>query len=122
MKNLGSTIFLVLGVITFMGLATTKPTVALSGVHMILGALAYRSAKKRYLGEAEFKWIRIGLENVALILIVLSVVLQRDLKYAIVTDPFPNLILPLLIFIAYFLARQWKLKRVEDPALPGSKE
>ena len=70
---------------------------------MILGALAYRSAKKRKLGEVTTTLLRKGLEASALVIIAAAVLLQNDLKNHIANDPVPNVIIPLWAIIAYIV-------------------
>ena len=70
---------------------------------MILGAIAYRSAKNRKLGEVKSTATRLILEITMLLLIVLIIVLQDDLKQLIVTDPIPNALIPLWAVLAYLI-------------------
>jgi hypothetical protein len=70
---------------------------------MIFGALAYRSAKKRRLGEAKTTFVRLALELTLLLLICLIILAQNNLMYLISTDPVPNLIIPLWAILAYLI-------------------
>ncbi len=70
---------------------------------MILGALAYRSAKKRKLGEAKSTLTRQLIEIALVVLICLAVLAQKDLIYLIATDPVPNVIIPLWAIVAYLI-------------------
>ncbi len=119
-KHLGSTIVLTLGVLSFLSHAGAgNMPASMTGLHMILGALAYRSAKKRKLGEVKSTWIRKILEGVALVLIVLSIVLHRDFIYTLENDPARSILVPPLILIAYLFAVFWKSgKQVEDTPSP----
>ena len=108
LKHLGSTVALVVGVLLFLvGVSQIGQGVpdggetALNGEVMVLGAAAYRSAKKRKLGQVEGSKLRIGLELLGLILLVLLVVLRDDLKTEIVAHPVGNLLAPLWALIAY---------------------
>jgi hypothetical protein len=101
-KHIGSTIALILGVLSFAsGVNAGSPSGLVAGPVIILGALAYRSAKKRKLGEVNNTPLRKGLEVLALIMIAAAILLQKDLKNLIATDPVPNIIIPLWAIIAY---------------------
>jgi hypothetical protein len=105
-KHLGSTVALILGFVSFagaLGPATGNHAGLISGPVMILGALAYRSAKKRMLGDVRSTALRQVIEVGAIVLAVLVVVLQNDLKVRIATDPFPNFVIPLWAVVAYFI-------------------
>ena len=67
----------------------------LAGVVMILGAIAYRSAKERKLGEAKWVLARRVLEVALIVLICVVILTQNDLKRRIATDPIPNAIIPI---------------------------
>ena len=100
-KYLGSTVVLIFGVLSVVvGLA--KPSsVLLGGIIMVLGALAYRSAKRRKLGEVKTSVIRKAVEVIAIVIIIALVLLQHNAADYIRTDPVPNLIIPLWAIIAY---------------------
>jgi hypothetical protein len=102
-KHIGSTIALILGFLSFAGSVANpaNPGGLIAGPVIILGALAYRSAKKRKLGEVHNTAMRKGLEISALIIIAAAILLQNDLKTLIATDPVPNLVIPLWAIIAY---------------------
>ena len=102
-KHIGSTIALVLGILYFASGLTNQGNSGglVAGSVIILGALAYRSAKKRKLDEANNSTLRKVLEVLALIVIAAAILLQKDLKNLIATDPVPNLIIPLWAIIAY---------------------
>jgi len=102
-KYLGSTIALVFGALSVIaGLA--KPSSALTaGIIIILGALAYRSAKKRKLGEVKDSLMRKVLEVSAIFIIIVAILLQNNAANYILTDPVPNLIIPLWAIIAYLV-------------------
>ncbi len=75
----------------------------IAGPVMILGALAYRSVKKRKLGEVKSTFVRQVLEFTLLLLICLIILAQNNLKNLIATDPVPNLIIPLWAILAYLI-------------------
>ena len=99
-KHIGSTISIVLGILLFASVST-NPNGLVTGSIIILGALAYRSAKKRKLGDVNTTLLRKGLEISALIIIAAAVLLQNDLKTLIASDPVPNFIIPLWAIVAY---------------------
>ena len=72
-----------------------------SGPVIILGALAYRSRKSRLLVLQAATWFRKAMEGAALVLILLIVGLQTDLKERIATDPVTNFVIPQWTVIAY---------------------
>jgi hypothetical protein len=82
------------------------------GPVMVVGALAYRSAKKRRLGEVRSTRMRHGMEALAVLLIAASVVLQNDLKHALKTDPISNLLVPAWCIVAYLIAA-WRARMAE---------
>jgi hypothetical protein len=99
-KYIGSTMSLILGILYFLS-ALIKPNSGLiAGPVMILGALAYMSAKSRRLKSkpSTFKHV---LEIAAICIIIAMCLLQKNLSHLITTDPVPNLIIPLWAIIAY---------------------
>lgn len=105
-KFLGSTIVLILGILTFLGSIAqissgSLHASTLAGEGMIFGSLAYRSLKKRRLGLVESTKLRQFLEIIALGLIIALVVLQKDFQIQLAQDPVPNVIIPVWALIAY---------------------
>jgi hypothetical protein len=121
-KHLGSTIALILGILSFASsLANPSNHSGLvAGPVIILGALAYRSAKKRTLGEVKTTLLRKGLEVSALVIIAAAVLLQHDIKNQLATDPVSNLVIPLWILIAYIIIAS-KTKKAADEISAVSK-
>jgi hypothetical protein len=81
-KHLGSTVALFLGGLAFIGAASrigngdpVAPGVLKAGLVLILGALVYRSAKRRRLGEVAATPARWVLEGIAIVLMFLIVLL-----------------------------------------------
>jgi GYF domain 2 len=81
-KHLGSTGALFLGGLAFIGAASrigngdpVAPGVLKAGLVLIVGALVYRSAKRRRLGEVASASARRALEGIAIVLMFLSVLL-----------------------------------------------
>jgi hypothetical protein len=117
-KHLGSTVALILGALTFVaGITQQQGSLLIAGPIIFVGAFAYRSAKKRILGEVKNSLLRKILEAVAVIVIIMAVLLQNDLARLIATDPVPNLIIPLWVIIAYIivvLRRPKVINEIED--------
>ena len=81
-RHLGSTVTLLLGTLAFFGAASRigngdplAKGVLLAGLVLILGALVYRSAKRRRLGEVAGTPARWVLEGIAIVLMFLIVLL-----------------------------------------------
>jgi hypothetical protein len=81
-QRIGSTVALLLGALAFIGAATRigngdpiAPGVLKAGLVLILGALVYRSVKRRRLGEVESTSARRVWEVIAIVLMFLSVLL-----------------------------------------------
>ena len=116
-KHLGSTIALGFGVLYGVGglLARIDPGYSgpkeglVGGIIAILGALAYRSAKKRKLGEIKSSSLRKASEVFAFVIIAI-VLLQKNFPDNIRDNPLPNLIIPLWAIIAYILISLKKQK------------
>jgi hypothetical protein len=75
----------------------------LAGMVMILGALAYHSAKERKLGEARWVLTRRVLEVALIVLICVMVLTQNGLMHRIASDPVPNAIIPIWAIVAYLI-------------------
>jgi len=104
-KNIGSTIAIALGALSvFAGLGQQQISLANAGFIMLIGAYAYRSAKKRSLGEVPNTKIRTLIELAGMFVIVLLIVLQNNLKHLIETDPVPNVIVPIWAIAAYLFS------------------
>ena len=70
---------------------------------MVFGALAYKSAKKRWLGEAKSTMTRQLLEIALLVVVCVAVLAQTNLKHLMVTDPIPNVVIPTWAIVAYLV-------------------
>ena len=86
----------------------------LAGVVMVFGALAYKSAKKRWLGEAKSTMTRQLLEIALLVVVCVAVLAQPNLKHLMVTDPIPNVVIPVWAIVAY-LVIAFKPRMEEKP-------
>ncbi len=108
-KHIGSTIALVVGgLLVGSALAQHDNSAAgpfVTGLVMIPGALAYRSAKKRWLGEAKSSPGRWVAEATAMAMVVLLVVLQKEpMPYLLATNPMANFMVPVWAIVAYLIA------------------
>lgn len=95
-RFLGSSLAVLIGILA-LGSGYAGP-----GWYVILGALAYKSAKKRRLRMVEDAPLRKGLEGVVMILILVGTFLTS--REVLVEDPFPYLVLPLWALVAYGIA------------------
>ena len=125
-RFIGSTIALVVGILAALaGLAQAASGKGIStfnaGVVMMLGSLAYRSAKMRKLGIAKTTSGRLVVEWLALAVILAVVLLQKDLFQLMYEDPVPNLIIPLWVLVAYFVVLLFT-KPQEQEVAPTSKD
>ena len=108
-RFLGSTLAIAVGFLYFAGSVSRLQdggTAAglVAGPMIVLGALAYRSRKRRLLGLRKTTAIRRVLEVLALACILAAWLLQNDITLLIATDPVPNLVIPLWAIVAYFCA------------------
>ncbi|MEX2514664.1 MAG: hypothetical protein WD335_00850 [Candidatus Paceibacterota bacterium] len=102
-KFIGSNISLVIGILAIIaGLANPSSTL-LAGIYIVLGAIAYKSLKKRKLGIVQDSKIRPILEVVAIFAIVVLVLMQNNLRMHLINDPFPNLVIPLWVIVSYLI-------------------
>ena len=123
-KHIGSTISLVLGTFLLFSIFSDPKvidsSIALSGFHagllMILGALAYRSAKKRKLKSVKSTILRQSFEVASICIIIVSVIFQSNLMYRITTEPVTNAVIPLWAIIAYLIIsfKAIKKKNIEE--------
>ncbi len=121
-QHLGSTIALVLGIICLLGLAGNLAQQNLTSSFLVgpvitLGALAYRSAKKRYLGEVNNTLLRKSLEILSIVIILALVLLQNNVLWQMANNPFSNLFVPLWAIIAYVIIAVRKPKVIIDSNL-----
>jgi hypothetical protein len=108
-KHLGSTLAIILGLVA-LGAGILQPGFLLiTGPVILLGAFAYRSAKRRRLREVPNNKLRLAVELMAMALLIGTVVLQADFKQAILEDPIPNVVIPLWAVVAY-LVGSWPRK------------
>jgi hypothetical protein len=106
LRFLGCNVALGIGVLSLIGGVAAvakggRGDSGIAGLFIILGALAYRSRKKVYLGLVSASRIRRAVE-IAFILVILGLVLfQNNALARIYIDPIPNVIIPLWVLIAY---------------------
>ena len=74
---------------------------AISGAVAVLGALAYRSLKRRRLGVKPDTGARKGMETAFLVAALLLIILQKGFLDRLNRNPFVNLIVPAWAIIAY---------------------
>ena len=125
-RHLGSTIAIIYGVLeVLVSLSQMKPGHLIPGLTIILGAIAYRSARKRRLGEVENTETRLYTEISLIALILASIVFRNRsvLKQFISTQPAEALatlvIIPLWIIIAYTIMASKARKVNEWEAVDG---
>lgn len=106
-RFLGSNVALILGLLEFAGsLSSVNGSGMDAGIFMIIGSLAYRSAKQRKLKLSQDSWLRKCFEVAALVLLSLMILMRTnvgplDLIY---NYPFTYLLIPLWAIIAYLIA------------------
>ena len=99
----GSVVALVLGAALILSAVSRgAPSRSTSGVVTILGALAYRSAKRTKLGLATPMPHRTALEAIAIVAIFAVVLLQRDV---LALAPVPDLTITTWAILAYLAAK-----------------
>ena len=115
--HLGSSIALVLGFFGLIGeLGGLSKGAASSGMMvgapiMILGALAYRSARKRALGEVASRPSRWLFESAMILSILVLLAAQPNLAALMTTDPAPYFVIPLWAIAAWLVAAAQSLAR-----------
>ncbi len=110
-EHIGSTIAIILGALSVLSGLANPGAAFITGIIIILGALAYRSAKNRKLGKVHSSIIRKALEAVAILIAMAAVLMQNNLVSLIQADPVPNLIIPLWVLLAYIIILVWSPKR-----------
>ena len=100
-RHLGSTIALIFGGLSIVSGVAKPGPILIAGIIVILGALAYRSAKKRKWGEVKSTVPRIVAELAAILLIGVLIFGQNNPQKEITNDPVPNLVIPVLAVIPY---------------------
>ena len=93
-QHLGSTLALVLGVLALISGLTNQNSLLIAGPITILGALSFRSAKNRKLGNVKDTNARKFFEIGAISVIGLLFFMQNDLRFQIMTNPVPTFVIP----------------------------
>ena len=109
LRHIGSTIAIVLGVLGLLAGLNQMVNHAgssnfITGAVVLLGGLAYRSAKKRNLSESPNSLTRKLYEGVLIAVMVAVVVLQNKLIDEVYTHPVGNLFAPIWAISAYLYA------------------
>lgn len=100
-KFLGSTVTLTLGILAIMAGLSNPSEILMTGIYITLCSLAYRSAKKRNLGLITSTSKRKTTEIIALIVMIGLILLQNNLKIALINEPTSNLVIPIWGIVAY---------------------
>jgi hypothetical protein len=114
LRHLGSTIAIILGILSVASsFAKIQEGQGLtgnfqSGAIMIIGALAYRSAKGRKLGEVKPTILRRVMEGLAIVLILLHFAFIN--KVYIQNDAYSTIVIPLWALVAYLIINLKKEK------------
>lgn len=83
-----------------------------AGPMVILGALAYRSRKRRRMGLRDSTMVRRCLEGLTISAILAAWLLKNDLMRLMYEDPIPNFLIPVWIVAAYLCAGLFAARRV----------
>ena len=105
-RHIGSTVAIVVGVLSIVAglnnVANNKQdSNLLTGIVMVLGGLAYRSAKKRYLLETPNTSLRKLGEAALLVILLAAVLLQNNLWLRMYSHPVSYIIAPVWALVAY---------------------
>ena len=108
-RHIGSTIALVLGAVALLGgfasayrgPGTGAGDLIVSAPTILLGALTYRSAKKRMLGQVASTAARRAGEGIAMALIVALLIQRSDLRTLMASYPEHYVVIPAWAIIAY---------------------
>ena len=107
MKNIWNKFFIGLGVLIFLSSFGTineqKLPQSITGLIIIISALAYNSASKRKNKEVNNTNLRLGIELFGVLAIVLLIVMQNNLLERIVTNPVSYFIIPAIAIAAYLI-------------------
>ena len=105
-KHAGSMTAIIVGILLFLSgvtsIAEGIPSGAFAGgLSLAFGALAYRMAKKRKLGTVNQSVIRLVLEVASIVLAMLVIFMQNDIRNLMLLDPVNNVLIPMGVLIAY---------------------
>lgn len=108
---LGSTLALIFGVLYFISSLTNNGAGLIAGPAIILGSIAYRSAKKRNLNQTKRHKTRIIIESILILIVIAIYGLHNDLLVYVQSDPVPYFIIPLWIAITYIYIATKNVKK-----------
>ena len=116
LNHLGSTIALVVGAISLVSGFARPDSLdnTIVGSMIILGAVAYRSAKQRLLGEVKSTPTRRILEALPILIIILSLIAINDLTGLIATNPVGFFLVPAWAIVAFSLVA-FRSKKSDAP-------
>jgi F0F1-type ATP synthase assembly protein I len=107
-KHAGSMIAIILGILLILSNISLvaqgqRADIAgvIGGLSLLLGSIAYRIAKKRKLKSVSPSVIRFIPEVTFIVLSMLVVILQSNLAFQLMMNPFTNGFIPLSVLIAY---------------------
>ena len=103
-NSLGSSLAILAGLALIMGGIGQPGNSLVAGPVMIIGALAYRSARERQNNPATDTTLRHSIELLGISLIVFSVIMSNNLQRRAIEDPVPILIVPAWAIITYIVA------------------
>ena len=107
-KHAGSMIAIILGILLILSNISLVAqgqradiAGAIGGLSLLLGSIDYRMAKKRKLKSVSPSVIRFIPEVTFIVLSMLVVILQSNLAFQLMMNPFTNGFIPLSVLIAY---------------------
>jgi len=105
-KHTGSMTAIIIGILIFLSGVTSiaegiSSGAFAGGLSLAFGALAYRMAKKRKLGTVNQTVIRLVLEVASIVLAMLVIFMQNDIRNLMLLDPATNVLIPMGVLIAY---------------------
>ena len=111
-KHIGSTLAIIFGILLFLTSFSPDNTTETSPVNLdylhaglitIIGAFAYRSAKKRKLSTVESSTPRKVFEIIGVFIILYLTLANNNLLYHMATEPVTAMFIPLWAIIAYIV-------------------
>ncbi len=115
-SHIGSSFGIILGILVFSaGINPSNSSMLNAGIVLIVGSLAYRSAKKRKMQEVENTIFRRLIEGSSIIGLIALICLQNDLMFLVEEDPVPNFFIPVYVLSAYLIVIARKQNRGDLP-------
>lgn len=111
-KFLGSNIAIILGIL-LVGVGANPGAIdtSIAGIVVILGALAYQSAKKRKLGLVKNTTLRKIVEAITIIITFFIIFLKSNVWELMYYNPVSNILIPIWVWGAYFTIIFFKRKK-----------